>query len=924
MRRRRGHTSGGDPHGKHRTSPPGSGPPPHRAPLRPAYLLVVFAWAALACEGGGGTQPTPAPSTLAAVSSMSDTTTVGSTSDWMRVRVQDAAEDPVEGVPVRFALLSGPGAVSTNLAVSNNRGIARVQFQADSRYGTSTIRVDVPSASSIPPLEFEMVTVPAGKVTLSKLGGDDQRAEVETQLAEPFRIEAQTPSGVVAGGIPIVWELLRPDGAGAELSSDTTFTDSEGRSRNLLTLGDRSVEHSLRVYAGPEVASDTLAFTATALKALSGPAVIDSVTPSSLRAGEEAVLRGRALGHTPDDTEVRVEGVSAELLEVDPERIRIRVPDFTDRCLPRREVGLRAVVRGEPSNGLMVDLRPAEAPLGISVGGVRTFRGSEGAGCLQFSASDEFQEYLLAVGTTAPQQAGVAPLRLILRAGEETGPATEVSATRRPADHSGLDPSRVSTGRDGVIRERARRHLQDLRIASAPMRASPLRSSSRTPSRGDTLRFHFAVDEDLSVSCTDTTSVVRAVVRAAGDHFLLAEDVRAPAGGFGSQEWDRLRRLYDETVFPTDSAYFGAPADIDANGRIVALFTPRVNRLTPRGSSGQIGGFFLPLDLVDSGGPSGGGVRGAGGEVCPASNEGEVLYLRAADPGGEFGDPLSTRSALRTARSVTAHELMHLLSAEHRVILGSGDFNSLGELWLAEGLAHLAEEVVGLRVMGLADAENVGWSQIIGDPRMLDHFNAFHLDNFARLAFYMVSPTDAPALSRRDPGGLGGLRMRGFAWSFARWLGDRAAGDEPTLYRQLSRGGASHLQGVANVEQTTGRDWEDLLSDYLVSLATDDLRSTDDLQNGGGFRTWNLRSVYRGLHENQGSRIRFPFPYPLNPRGLEAETSAVDFEAHPSTAAFFRLPLTRDDPPLAFHLARQTGGRVTEQMSPAVTVIRIR
>jgi len=50
-------------------------------------------------------------------------------------------------------------------------------------------------------------------------------------------------------------------------------------------------------------------------------------------------------------------------------------------------------------------------------------------------------------------------------------------------------------------------------------------------------------------------------------------------------------------VEPTDRAAFGAPSDIDGNGRVIIFFTRAVNELSTVGSSGVVLGFYYRRDL---------------------------------------------------------------------------------------------------------------------------------------------------------------------------------------------------------------------------------------------------------------------------------------------------------------------------------------
>lgn len=905
---------------------------PWAATSRPATLLLAGAAALfvlIGCSGEGGTQPSATPSDLVRVSSVVDSAAVGEATDPpFAVRVENSVGEPVEGLPVRFAVVDGPGEVFPNLAVSNAQGVAEASFRAGSEPGSSRVRVDVPSASNVAPAHFDVVTVPAAEVSLSRVEGDGQEAEVGSQLPLPFALQVDASSGVPAGGVRIAWELVDAAPDGAVLSSDTTFTDPDGRTENLLTLGGQPGEHLVRTFATDGVASDTAMFTTSALEALPGPTVIDSLGADTLVADQEAVLYGEGFGETASDVDVRVEGVSGTVLEVTGESVRFTVPGFGDRCLPRRTVGVRILVQGSPSNGAMATLEPAADPLELAAGESRTISGNA-TRCLHLAGAGPESEYLLVAGSSAGSGAATTPMRLMLRASdaiETTDPSVSVRSNLRTAGPD-LELPEGLMGDELRIRQSAHDQLARRRIGVRGATGEQARTAQvpgSPPEVGDVLELNFAVGQDLSVSCTDTTSTMGAVVRATGPHVVLAEDTLAPSNGFDDGDWETLLDEFESVVFPTDSAYFGGPADLDGNGRIVVTVTPRVNGLTPRGAGSRVGGFFLPIDLVDAGDEAGGGLRGPEGETCAASNEGEFLYLLAPDPDGAFSDPVRPGQALRNARSVTAHELMHLLSTQQRLVFGEGDFESLEEVWLAEGLSHIAEEVVGLRLMERGSGENLAWTDMSATTGDLNDFNTFHLNNFARLDLFMRDPVGAPALSLVEPGGVRGLQMRGFAWSFLRWLADRpGSGAEADLFRQLSTGGGAGQRGTANVERAIGQSWETLLTEYRLALLLDDAETAGESDHPS-LASWNLRSVFAGLNQNQNTQAVFTVPYPLAVTPLPFGTATVDFETRASTAAFFRLEGGDGEAPLAVGLADQSGGSVPSSAEPEMTLHRSR
>ena len=114
------------------------------------------------------------------------------------------------------------------------------------------------------------------------------------------------------------------------------------------------------------------------------------------------------------------------------------------------------------------------------------------------------------------------------------------------------------------------------------------------------MSFKLAVTQQLTVDC-NSTMTIDSKIKWVGQNFAIAEDVQS-AGHFTQQDYDNLGQLLDQTIFPMHSAYFGAPADIDGNGVVVALITAEVNRMTPRQASFLVAGFFFDGDLFDPAG----------------------------------------------------------------------------------------------------------------------------------------------------------------------------------------------------------------------------------------------------------------------------------------------------------------------------------
>src|SRR5690606_33513305 len=123
-----------------------------------------------------------------------------------------------------------------------------------------------------------------------------------------------------------------------------------------------------------------------------------------------------------------------------------------------------------------------------------------------------------------------------------------------------------------------------------------------------------------------------------------------PAGGYTASQLQSLIDFFESAVFHTAVDHFGPPSDQDGNGRIAIVITKEVNR-TGAGvdTAFSLAGLVKPVDYFPT-------------SECPSSNEGEIIYLRAPDPGGVFGRPTdSAADEMPTMRVLLAHEFVHAI-----------------------------------------------------------------------------------------------------------------------------------------------------------------------------------------------------------------------------------------------------------------------
>lgn len=129
---------------------------------------------------------------------------------------------------------------------------------------------------------------------------------------------------------------------------------------------------------------------------------------------------------------------------------------------------------------------------------------------------------------------------------------------------------------------------------------------------------------------------------------------------------------YDRIV-----ASFGAPSDVDGDGRIAFLYTPLVDDI-------GLGGFQDPASVLD---------EAFGG----SGNQTDLLFLSPTQPASSY-------------RSLLVHEFQHLINFHQHVLVRGGESEAS---WLNEGLSHVSEDLVDGFVSG-GNSDNV--RDFLADP----------------------------------------------------------------------------------------------------------------------------------------------------------------------------------------------------------------
>lgn len=415
-----------------------------------------------------------------------------------------------------------------------------------------------------------------------------------------------------------------------------------------------------------------------------------------------------------------------------------------------------------------------------------------------------------------------------------------------------------------ALRERERRDLTPRvpgLLAALAARGGPPRNLALADlQEGDLLTLNANARDACTVPDLRVGRVVAITQRA-----IVVADTANPRNGLTDDEYRQLGIAFDTLVWPVDTYHFGDPTDIDNNGRVIIFFTRAVNELTPSGSDSYVAGFFFARDLFPK-------QSQPGYSACATSNYAEMFYMLAADPDGQVnGNRRSRELVLNTSVATLAHEFQHLINAARRLyVLRVGGTAWSEEVWLNEGLSHIAEELIFYRASGLGPRQNIDLVRLRAADAVRNAFNRYQASNFGRLIRYLQNPERHSPYDADDD-----LETRGAAWAFLRYAADRRGGDERDFWYNLVN---SSQTGWANLQARLGTDPLPWVQDWTVSVYTDDAVATDARYQQP---SWNFRSIMAGFTSTGGR-------YPLKVVRMDSTPSPLSTTLNAGAGAFLR------------------------------------
>ena len=387
---------------------------------------------------------------------------------------------------------------------------------------------------------------------------------------------------------------------------------------------------------------------------------------------------------------------------------------------------------------------------------------------------------------------------LIVQLAQETAGSTTLTAAGASAPLTGLskslfvetDEDQGATAFETFLRATEKQFTAEGLALHAPRTTG--KSIATTIAVNSTQTFRIL----SSLSSVSSYDEVTATARCVNSRVALFVDTTVDSSLPGVMATSDYQTLCDQFGSVLDIEYdiLGDPPDINGDGVVTVLMTPKVNSLGASGG-GIVTGFFFAGDVL---------TRSASN---PASNQQEIVFVLSPDPDGIFGTKIAKSFAMSNLlTAVVPHEVQHLLSYYYHVQVNGGSSETS---WLNEGMSHLLEDVVG-----------------------------YGQENPSRIALFLASLADSPLIPSSSPD----LSERGGLYLFLRFLYEQAGSDGNAFLRALVQTSTVGVDNIVNAFGA-GRSEFDTFPEFLqrwgVAIAATDTGVTTDVKYLYGARTLN-------------------------------------------------------------------------------------
>lgn len=718
---------------------------------------------------------------------------------------------------------------------------------------------------------------------------------VGTELAAPIVVRVADDQDRAVEGAVVQFRILEGT---ASLSRSADTTDAQGRAQTTLTLG--TAAGPVRVSASVTGVTTSAQITGVAVAGALAKLVV-MPKPVVLKAvGDTARLIADltdAFGNSVPSTAISWQSLDQTVATVDAAGL----------VTGRREAASTKIVASANGFADTVNVSVADpnasvcaaAPVSLAPGEYTVMDPSAGT-CISASVTSEYVAIPF-FASNVPENT-TDELR-VLGVGLAPFSSLSVSANAAPTlgASAGAGPQ-LERGFESALRQRERRQLGGRFAAARRTLAQRARSGAQFNAIPNTLVVGDIVTLNASglQACTEPINRPGRVA-AISQKAVIVSDTTNPAGGFTDADYARIAAMFDTLVVPVNEQTFGAPGDMDGNGRSVIFYTNAVNQLTPANSGSYVGGFFYARDLFPK-------------SSCETSNEGEIFYMLVPDPNGTLGNTFPKSFVERVTVGTLAHEYQHLINASRR--LANPLVQSFEVYWLNEGLSHIAEEMVFYRQAGRQPRGNIGGSAF-GEPRFDQAFANYQQQNIGRLRSWMTAPESNTTY--RNCGtctSTENLATRGAAWALLRYAADRTASTDGDVWKRL----VDNVNvGMTNFEQVFGINTITATKDWSIAMYADDYATSTRPEHT--ITSWNFRTLFPGMTSStvaSTSQSSSAGPFPLLVKPLTNEIFRA-FTLKGGSAAYFPFVVSAGG---EAQVTVQTSTGVAAPAAVTVTILR--
>ncbi len=797
--------------------------------LRHPFICSALVVAAFV-TGCGSSEPTKPSVTVTSVNvtvSTSQLEVAGTQAATAEVRDQNNAL--VTGKSVTW-LSSAPGVATVSaegLITAVAPGATTITATVEGKSGTASIIVVAPKVVTM------TLAPPAGQVF------PGQTVAIVATLKDK--------NGAVLTGRTITWATSKAriatiDGAGALKAL------AGGTVKITATVEDITTEITIIVSPPPGTTVPT----------------VTNISPATLTPGATATITGTSFDAAAAGNTVEIAGVLAAVTAASTTQLIVKLPAAGLPCVNTQPVNVD--VSTIAGTGTKQQPLTAATPRALEVGASFMATTADNYACNQLTTAGT---YIVSVfnATDSLNKSdgfvlrGVAPGTLASISAQADALHSIALAAPTIVRHVQIDPAV-----DAARKEHLKRLEQDVALFNQYRRSRGGARASRSASGGvsatpSVAPVSLTVGDNTPInfnynSCSVGKSpVVTARVVYVGPKTVVLEDNASPLAGKIDADMVALAQEFENVSYPL-LLNFGNPLafddSTDHNGRIIMLFTPRVN------SAGTgILGFVQLCDLFDPSVATG----------LNASNKAEIFYARAVTDTTPTSTSLNGRPQWKRQMPATLiHEAKHITANAERFADPRPAVDE--EVWLEEATAQVASELYGRAIHGNGWRTNSTYTGTLdcevrpGTPAC--GAGTFVMGNhFLYLADYLENIEQKTILSGSDDNDI-----YGSAWMFVRWLTDTYASNEGDFLRSIVK--SVTTKGVVNVTTPSGKSWPELLSQFTLMLAADDLAGIASPYQEG---SWNLPGVFAGYNKDIQN------PPPAAPLSMRQTAFGTSFQA---------------------------------------------